>query len=339
MLLECRGWWSTLDWLYYEDASGVEEYAETGTGVESVGTTTKQVVRQSFSLVAGTTTWNADTVYVRVRKQGSPTDYLRVAITNSGGTVLAYKDVLGSDLNTNLQWIQCVLNTTTPLVDGSTYYVRLSRSGANSDTDYYVVDVVDPPGYARGSYTYWNGAAWVAASPNVDMVFRVTGVEEVSAQIQRLLTNAGQFFTRVNIMNTSGVYTNPYCNGEQSAKAVVQALLETGTANSRRLLARVHPDRSVEIYEEPDVADATMTLDSRNVIRTRINEVVPKSQTPYGQWVRLTDIIPASVNTALMADARTMFVEGFEYSIPDDALTLLLKGVKLVSDIGSIDQG
>lgn len=339
VLLECRGWWDTLNWIYYEDSSGVEEYVDTGTGVEHVGTTAKQVARESFALVTGTSTWKADTLYIRARKEEAPTDSLRLAITDAGGTVLAYGDLVGADLNTTLEWVSCPLNALVTLVAGTTYYVRVSRTGVLDNTNYYVIDVVAPPTYPRGFYTYWNGSAWVATTPDADMVFRVTGVEEVSAQISRQLLSAGQFFTSVNMMDTSGVYTNPYNDGEQTAKATVQALLETGTTNSKRLLARVHPNRSVEVYEEPAETSARMTLDSNNRVRTIIGDPIPKSRTPYGEWLRLADIIPASVNTAQMSNPDKMFIEELSYTVPVDDLTLTLKGTRRLSDIGSIDQG
>ena len=78
--IECRGWWSTLEWRYYANAAGrvVYEDMDSWYGRE-VGEDDRPIFAQSFQQTSGVA-WNASKIDLRVRKVDEPVDNLLVAL-------------------------------------------------------------------------------------------------------------------------------------------------------------------------------------------------------------------------------------------------------------------
>lgn len=336
--LECRGWWSTLLWRYYTQLAGEEAYTDTGTGVQAVGTPATPRVAQSFQRQSSEE-WRAVTIAIRVRKVGNPTDAVRVILANSSYATLASGTIPASLLSTSYQWLLATLTPPTPLAGAVTYRVVVERTGSVDASNYYAVDVVEPPSYGPGVFTMWNGSSWVSRTPDADMPFKVSGERETTMQIRDILVSLGQFFGGVVIETPSGVFTNPFRNGEQTAAAYVKELLETATSNGRRLLAQVTPERVVRVYEEPDPAYAQFLLDRDRRISTFLNEPIPPVYTPCAVWVRMHNVLPDTIHGARLADASVAFIEDFEYDALVDAVSLTLRGARTIQDLGEIEQG
>lgn len=98
--LLCKGWWSTLDWLFYENTTGMEAYEESGEGVQAVGdVAANTMVRQSLQLSSGQS-WYSHEVHLRMRRSGSPADNVVVSLTD-GVTTLATATAPAASLPTD----------------------------------------------------------------------------------------------------------------------------------------------------------------------------------------------------------------------------------------------
>lgn len=272
---------------------------------------------QSFQL-GSSEVWNAYSIKILAAKVGTPTDNLTVELCANGGgapgAVLASGTITGSTLTTNREWATATLSSYVALALSTTYWVVVRRSGSNDPTNYYTVGVDESLGYPRGTLLLWTGAAWVARTPDADMAFQVTGVEETTVQITRIENDEGQFFAGTLIDDASGLYTSPYRDGDGTALAEIAALLKRGTTNDRRLLATVTRDRYLEVYEEPELSTSTIELlmGSDGMLRLPLAGTLDGAVAPVGKWCQFVDM-PTTVDMSLLADPAFFFVELAEY--------------------------
>jgi hypothetical protein len=175
-----------------------------------------------------------------------------------------------------------------------------------------VVTLDGGEGYPGGPFVRYNGSAWATSSG--DMPFRLyeNALIETSQQIKSLLTNYGQFFSRILVEVASGIDTESYRNGDSDAQFEIEQLCETGTDNNRRILIKVESDRSIRVYEEP----STSTLEHFLARDGRFYQMalpVRNSTCPVGVWSAFRDILPQVVNLSQLSGIEAFFVERSEY--------------------------
>lgn len=277
-------------------------------------------VAQSFTMAVDTPFLVAE-VFVRVKRVGSPSDSLRVAIQsnssgNPSGTILDSATTLGTALSEDMDWLKSVFSATVALTYGTTYWLVINRTGSNDPANYYMVDLSEDLGYAGGAFKLWNGSAWVSRSPDVDMPFQVWAHRETTNQISDMLTTAGQFFAAQDIQLASGIYSRQYRNSDQTAQAEIEPLLKAGKASGRRLLANVTPDRVVHVLEEPVYDSASSPLLNESMQILNADGVTPwePGKLPAGMWLTLTNELP---------DDSDVFIERAEYDAVNRAYTAL----------------
>lgn len=132
------------------DAVSIEPISsvEGGTFVDFGRDAVSQGVKQSQSFVAGETNSTLD-LKIYLRKQGSPSDNFFVTIETdssgdpSGTTVTngTSDDIAGSSLTGTSAEVSITFASTPVLTQGEVYHIVLQRDGANSDTDYYQVEI------------------------------------------------------------------------------------------------------------------------------------------------------------------------------------------------------
>lgn len=319
--LRCRGWWDTLAWQYYAQAAGIESYTG-GTAVNLVvgDDAARQQVAQGVSL-ATDTSWTTHAIHLNVRKEGSPTDALvfelRADAAGVPGSVLDSAQISGGDLSDSVSWVGLVLSETVDVSYGTDYWIVVRRTGSVDATNHYVVRVSEDLGYARGALRIWNGSSWVARSPDADMLFKLTGVWETTRQIEEVVEAEGAFFSGIEVMDVSGVHSSPYRDGDNTALSTVLELLKSGTSSGQRLLTRVSRERVLEVYEEPEYDEGAVKLfveaDGRPVDRWG-NRMLAHT-CPVARWCGLKDVVPATLDMALMADPGHFFVERAEFDV------------------------
>lgn len=343
--LVARGWWQTLAWQYHAQNAGREVYEDDGEGTQNLGDdSSRQKLAQSLSL-ATDTSWEAQTIWLSVRAEGSPGDtlYARLYSDSGGapGTLLAMGSVAGSSLGDYLTWTEFTLDTKVAISYGTTYWIVVERSGSVSAANYYVFDVNEDLGYTRGELLIWNGSSWGARTPDADVNFRLMGVRETTVQIEDAVEAEGQYISEVDVEDASGIYTNPYRDGDGTALSVIKGLLQSGTTNERRLLATVEHNRALHVFEEPALQriDVGLFVNADGQLVDRWGAAWTRRTSPAGQWAGLLGVIPSTLNTSRLADVGYFFVEGAEFDPQAEAWKLEPRGAGSPWDVAGIEEG
>lgn len=303
----------------------------------SVNVRSASKVGQSLQL-ASAAPWQAAAIRVRLRKEGAPTDRVRVALytdsSGAPGTMLAEGFLDATVVDTNLNWHRFELDTMITLSLGTTYWVMVEREGgAVDDADYYKLDINTELGYPRGECKVYF-TTWTARVPDADLLFIVEGVQETSSQIEDILEAAGQFFAGIQIEDDSGLYSSPYRSGENTALACVTELLESGTINGLRMLAEVDEWRQVRVFEEVAMAagiNYLVRLDG--TLEDSMGRVLRNCELPAGVWMKIKDA-PMTDQWSL-SNSGAVFVEEVNYDGKRDRLSIRVRDeVKQVLEMG-----
>lgn len=250
-----------------------------------------QKIAQSFSLAA-MLSWTVERILVRVQRVGSPGDNVVVQLcadsAGAPGTLIEQVSMAAAAFSTTKEWAAFVFGNTNTISYGTTYWIVISRSGSADPSNYYVIDVDEALSYPRGALKLWTGSAWVDRATGASLIFRVMGAWETTAQIQQIETDAGALLAGTDIVTPSGIYGNQYRNGETTALDEVEALLDSGTSNQRRLLAEVTTERILRVYEQPAASEALL-MASDGTLQTLTGGAWGPGKLPHGKWIGLLD--------------------------------------------------
>jgi len=279
-------------------------------------------------------------IKVPLAKVGAPTydvlAYITVDSSGSPGAEVAHKAISATDLSADFQdALFDSLSATTLLTVGTTYWLQIWPNGSVDPANFIKVYANPALGYTGGDPKIYNGSAWVAASPNMDMLFQLGLVQETTTQIKNLATAYGQFITGVDIDTASGVWTNPARNGDVTAKTCIDEMLESGTSAGVRLLAAVNRERRLRIYAEPTAAsfagrEYRLLRDGRLV--NALDVPADKSRPQVGVWVKLRDLLPDAIN-------QSLFIEEAEYMAERDSIGYTTRGAMNPMDMFKIQRG
>jgi hypothetical protein len=283
-----------------------------------------RATRVAGSFVAPTT-FEVRKLAARALAVGSPADDLRFFIysnsSGSPGAPLVMETLAGGSVPVTDGWIEM---TAPPpyvtLVEGVTYWFVVDRSGSPTLTGHYVVGLDEQLGYAGGSVKLRVGSSWVLRTPDADLPFRVTGLEDTALQIATAinLADAGIIEVAVQTIN-SGIETWQYREGDRTIQDEVLELMALGTASGGRVIVEVTPDRYAIIREMP----TTIPVDAvRPVLLEdgRLGDMEP-GVIPAGRWIRL--------GSQAMMDAigqDMFFCERGEYDAETGTISLEAEG-------------
>jgi hypothetical protein len=320
--IECRGLYDRLNWRYANwPAVAGPGYTTTSAAEQAVGAaSTSSKAGQIITVGAGNI--NVVQVSIYARKQGTPADNLQAAIyavdaaLEPTGSALASWSLAGGSVGAALAWITQSV-TEVELQASTQYMLVVSRSGAADASNYYLVGVNAALGYAGGALKILNGSNWVARSPDADMNFelRVNDLVESAYQVRDLVTNFGpSLITGVKLVSLSGVKLRSYRDGSTTALDEIEELLETGTADSRRLMCEINAERLFILRVEPaeTVVSYYITEEGRQ-LGPGLTEL-PAHRPAIGVWCRLRGWLPVSGESAKLSDPTLQFVEEAEWS-------------------------
>lgn len=276
--------------------------------------------------------WPVAEVYIRVKRVGTPADNLRVTLRadsagSPAGTNIEAVDILGSTLDDEMQWLKVTFASTFYPVFGTTYWLMVTRSGSNSPTDYYVVELNEDAGY--GTLKLWNTVTWIPRAWGDDaltasMPFQIWGKTETTQQILQMLSASSQFFDAFDFLNDSGKYSRLYREANQTAQTELENLLKAGTALDKRLLATVSADRVVHVFAEPDYDESSAPMldvyNTKHSLLDASGQPYEEGRLPAGQWLTLTGV-PTNVDK--FVDMSHQFVERAEWDVEAGKLSAL----------------
>jgi len=293
---------------------------------------------QTFVVPAGTA-WTVAAVDLRLRRVGGPTDAVRVQLVSdnagSPGTLLDEVTVAADNIPLDMGWVRFTYTNTVALNALLTYGLVVLRTGSNSPTDCYAIDLDANAGYSGGALKLFDGSGWQTPSPAMDLVFRVLGAQDTGRQVAAAIVS-GNWARSIAAVN-SGIVANQYRAGELYAFDEAMALLENGTSTGARLLATVYPDLTVSIAAQPGravaMAVARYVLHDGAQLTDLHGMAAEPGMLPAGEWVHLGD----AADLGPWATLSPVFVERAEYS-PSDGWSLEPQGSVDVFDTG-VQQG
>jgi len=284
--LRVRGWWHSLDWVYYAREEGWQGALGGGAG-QALGTPTAARCAQAWTANGD---WPLKDIWIKAARVGSPADDLLVElygqIAPTEVLLAACAAIPASALTGEPGWVKCSLPAPFPLSGGTTYWVMARRSAAVDPANSYRL-TVDEGRVAAGSFWVWNGSAWVARSPDAGLVYSLTGEEETSQQLRVLVEQAGQFLNGCRVKDPSGVMGRQYRAGSRRASHEAAELLDMGATGGAGLLARVSPERVVVIEKMPLPASVDWVLDGAGRLRWREGRRGAAGEGAVGRFARL----------------------------------------------------
>jgi hypothetical protein len=318
--LECRGWWETLAWRRYSQVAGlVENIGLLPPAAYSMGTVAVGDLAQRIIPAVGG--WTAEVVWVSLRRTtyattGTFTVYF--CAESAGplpGTVLATATLDISTLPvSNPGWVAFYLSAPVLLSAGVGYWIVI-RSSTSSATAHVRALVDTGLGYTPGGLVYWDvaGAAWVDVA-TADLQFRVAGRMETSEQVKLALASGagGQFLSGMDVA-ASGLYTNPFRNGDLGALAEVEQLLWAGNSSSVPMYGQVTPQRAVVVRARPVAGSCRYKIGRDGVIRLLGGQKAPAGNGVAGEWAAL-DTFWGVRAAGLGVGVGRVFLEEVEYS-------------------------
>lgn len=356
-VMDCRGWWYSLDWLYFDYDADIKQLTGEGqTFVYSGGgaVTATIAVMQTF-----VTLEDIQTREVRVELQSfeNPTDSVRVSLwqyapDSSNATELAYGTIQGQDINKDWQWFSVYFSENIDVLDGMTYHIRVERTDTSADGTYLIR--IHPGG--DGVDVYEDGNMWtenedggLGYNSQADVNFHVVARGDTTKAIENAVDVAGQFFQGFEVnygrgsgtVNRSNIVIPLTFDGDQTALHVIEKLLDTGTDQYHRMLAEVTPGREVKIYEERPEPRAG----SNELLRLNPNGQIypahghtPISHTcPCGKWVELVEV-PRLNTTGGAQDWQRFFIDRATYRPDRGTIEIEPRDQRGLLDVGLVGQ-
>lgn len=264
VIYHLKGWWETLNWIYYQQEAGYVGHLDEGKSFCAFGNTSLSTkIAQKFIVPVGGI--NTREVWVRLAKKLEPTDNVVVEIVNDtsgspGTTIITSGTVSGASITGGYNWIRFNVSAAS-LTAGAAYWLVVRRSAGVNSAIYYMLATDDAMGYAAGDLKVWNGTTW--ALRNEDLNFAVLGSEETSEQIERMAGVGGQFLNGVRIMESSGVQYLLWRELKLSCREEIENLLRVGAVDGRKLDAMVDAQRNLVVWRRVESVDWRMDQKGR----------------------------------------------------------------------------
>ncbi len=199
------------------------------------GTTSNNRRAQGQSFTT-TSSYSTTTVDLYLAKSGSPVDNLTLEILSSSmtGTVLGTSATVGgASVSTSNSWIRFTFASPVTLSSGTTYYLRLTRSGANDVSNYYQWNGTGDE-YAGGNRYQLDLASWVSASSD-DLEFKVFASNYTGAA-------SGKFGPSASFNGSDQVIRIPESTstdlGATTDSYTVSAWFKTSSSNTQTMVAK-----------------------------------------------------------------------------------------------------
>lgn len=338
--LECKGWFDTLDWMYYSHSAGLEFYESSGAEDQVLGAAAGNTkIAQGFILDER---WIVKGAQISIKAVGTPVDdvIVDICLDDSGApdTVLISGTLPNANIGTDAAWEAIVLDGDISLAENTLYWLVVRRSGAVDAVNYFEVDVNEELGYVDGDFRIFDGTNYIARDPDADMLFRLTSTEDTANQVKNIAETCGQFFSDVDQDIISGLEISQYRDGDATALYELTELLKMGTINFRRMLAKVDRTRVLRIYEEP-LSTTPNFLMQNGDLRSPFDQPLRKEICPAGIWARIKDVMPQTVDITKLADPTLVFIEENEYDVKKGTLNPSPRGVENPFDLARVSDG
>jgi hypothetical protein len=291
VVLELRGWWSTLGWTFFEESRGRLGFM--GGGSSNLIGNVAANTAYAESITTGAAGWTASGLWLKVAKEQAPADNLYFdLLSNSAGapnTLLARATVAAASLPGDMAWTKGDFATPYALAAATTYWVKISRSGAADVVNHYRLSLDQGLVFAGGTGLLYNGGAWAARAVPADMPFLLVGQETTTNQVLSMAAAAagGQFLTSVFIKDASTVQARLYRSGIQTALQEVREMLSMGTSGGGRLMAWISEERVLVVESVPSESSPEYLVKASGQVARRDGGRMPAAGRLVGRWARV----------------------------------------------------
>ena len=279
---------------------------------------------QAFDLSEDTNLQQIDLYLAAV---GTPADNLEISLyTNtddaSPAVLVDTLTLPGSSVPASAAWLS--VSFSTPLAisgPGYSYFLVLSRSGAQDYQNYYTLALDPSAGYTPGPMVSYDGYAWAYVPADLPFRLYANALVETTQQVKNIIDNYGQFIAGCSIIDASGISTESHRAGDTRALYEVRQLLGIGTAaNNRRLLAEMDPSRRLEISEQPASTDSPHLIDKTGSIFDPLGHKLRPAAVPAGIWLKPLDLLDAPY-LSYIGGLQTFFIERITYNARADTIS------------------
>lgn len=309
ILLDCMGWFARLAWRIYQPPNGLLGNTASQQGSQSLGNTSSfQRVGQSFRTASSAALLKQ--VEARVRRYGSPSDSIKLALqldNGSGsptGVDLVSALVSGASLAPEAYpWTVFSFADPPQLLADTNYWLVFSRSGSVSASNYYVLAVDEKLSYLDGTLKTYNGSAWSARSMPADLVFRASAIWQST---DLLAEAAGLFlgdpFSEVSVDCASGVFLTPTSAMPLPTDQFARSLLDLGTERMTTLTCEVDANLRLIFSERVAAQEGELwKLNPRGGLLTPAGEPPLPGQLPVGRWLRSGENAPVFITAGAIS--------------------------------------
>jgi len=312
-LLECAGWWETLDWQFYAQDRGYTGNLQAGSGGlnQTFGQAAGSSQVEQRVTITGSAAWTARWFWVRLYRVGGVTDNLVAELlTGPSSGVIASQTVAGTSLSLDSAgWYVFDLGPVA-VTPGVNYYFRLRRSGAVSVSAYYGCKVEENALLGANQFSIWNGSAWTARVPSASLILAVFGQDTLTAQITGMAA-AAQFLRGAQVKTASGVTAKLFRSGKNRLKAELLDLARSGSGTGRGLRLWINAARQLVAEARPDPEQVELKITTRGEIRHITGRRLAGGENPVGRFALVEGL--ALMGGTAGADA-VVYVERAEWA-------------------------
>ncbi|MEA4812378.1 MAG: choice-of-anchor R domain-containing protein [Anaerolineaceae bacterium] len=291
VLLQGKGWFSTLAWRNYRSTPTVFGNMPAQSGSASFGMSAFcQSLAQSFRPAVGLSVSFVD---LRLRKRGSIADSLLVQIQadsqgRPSGNVLASAACSPALISAEAyEWLRLSLGMDLHLEGMTNYWLVLSRAGALSGGEGYTAALDQNLHYPGGVLMRYNqgSSAWENLEPEADLLFKMGGLRSTSAMMHELYAACGQKLKGLILEMDSSAQISCLDDKVEDGQKAMRHLLALGDGALNPLFALVDAQRQLRVFAL-DSALPSFHYDNHGQLLEKSGSVFEEADSPVGGMLK-----------------------------------------------------
>lgn len=287
--------------------------------IERIGTATLSAhgidIIQPFTNNTGAA-FTVNRIALQLIGVGSPADDITVALHSDNvgviGTELETATIDADDIPASLDWVWCDFANTTSISHGTMYWIKITRGDSAHDDDWYRVGISTGDAYSGHEAQFHDGTSYYFRLDDANVLFRLEGARESTDQIGDILAAKGTHFASYHIAASSNLETLQFREGDDTARAEIESLLDLGTAAGNHLVAEVTHERHVVIDDAKSSGNIGARLDRTGALLDRYGLPFESGVCPVGLWLEL-DVVPTKGDALITYSP--VYIERCEYEV------------------------
>ena len=286
----CQGWFERMRWRQWPARTDILGHSPIQQGYKPLGASLTQMsLAQSFVFSDPV---SLASVAVRIRKIGTPLDQLRFqiqtdALGEPSGTVRAEAVVAASAIPTdNYAWVSVWFAPPCAVAKDERLWLVVKRDGTASSTSYFSLGMDENLGFTGGKLLVLDTSlgTWKAASPDADMLFKLTALSDSLDLMEQMVETSGCF---EGFSYEAGVGLSlPYVSeaGMDCQEAFLR-LLSLGTPDLENLLVEVNSKRHLRVFPQPASANPLFWLGKDGRVKNQVGKNLAAPWQAAGNWL------------------------------------------------------